>query len=119
MHSPTHSVPDILAMADDDTFALSAPSTLNPEAPAFVPSYLVNEAEARRIDDICQTVHHFASVHESETLMQAQMWMNGDGQYDEIDAATGYLCSIEDGLRAHLYAPPRRAKGNTYGRKRR
>jgi len=117
--SPTV-MPNILDLADDDTFTLlSAPSTLNPDAPAFVPSYLVNDVdEARRIDDILHTVHHLASVYDSETLMQAQLWMNGEGQ-ESLDESTAYFCDREDGLRAQLYAAPRRPKGNTYGRKRR
>ena len=120
--------PLILATAVDEDVE---PSTLNPNAPSFVPSYQsMGEEEGRRVDDIMSTVHHFASVNDTETLNAAAQWLGhdphhwvangleytyGDGM---VDHSLGFYCDKEDMMRDGLYRAPQRAKGNTYGRSR-
>ena len=90
----------------------------------------MGEEEGRRVDDIMSTVHHFASVNDTETLNAAAQWLGhdphhwvangleytyGDGM---VDHSLGFYCDKEDMMRDGLYRAPQRAKGNTYGRSR-
>lgn len=109
-------------------------STLNPLAPAFVPSYahaLVESSQAKQIDDAMAWFHHLAMVNDTETLTEAKSWLGEDSSawFDNgmnymypdgaiIDERIARYCDYEDMIRQHLHRAPQRAKGNTRGRAR-
>lgn len=107
-------------------------STLNPNAPVFIPSYahaIIESSEAMRIDQAMACFHHLATVNDTETLNQAKVWLGEDPTLwfdngmdymcpDRLDETTERYCDYEDMLRDQLYQPPQRAKGDTRTRMR-
>ena len=93
---------------------------LNPNAPAFVPSYHVDDQEAEKIDDIMKLVNHLASVNDTETLLGADEWLANGAEYtaNRADGALGRLYEQEAMMLDGLHMPPQKAKGNTAGRAR-
>jgi hypothetical protein len=128
MQSPSTASVD--SPVDSIEFLLvDAPSTLNPNAPAFVPAWQVTDPdEARRVDDICRTLHHFATVNDTETLLEAEHWLGTDpsewvangAEYSQYHGADFYddALAYEDQLRGQLHTKPRQPKGSTVGRAR-
>ena len=56
-----------------DSLDLSADqSTLNPNAPAFVPSWHVDDDEGALLDDARKVFHHLATVNDSDSLGEAK-----------------------------------------------
>ena len=109
----------------DDEFTLV--STLNPDAPAFVPSseysaeysFLLAQVaedseEAMRVDDLMGVFHHLVGVYDSEHESLAEQFANADVPEDDDIA---YLLDREDSLRSGLHVPAQKPKGVTYGRK--
>jgi len=111
---------------------LSETSTLNPNAPVFIPSYahaLLDESEARLADEAMAMLHHLACVNDSDTLNEASLWLgtDPDGWFengmsymrpDVLDEETSYYCDREDVIRDSLYRAPQQRKGDTRGRAR-
>ena len=101
---------------------------LNPNAPAFVPSYHVDDQEAEKIDDIMKLVNHLASVNDTETLLEAKEWLGAEpdewlangAEYtaNRADGALGRLYEQEAMMLDGLHMAPQKAKGNTAGRAR-
>ena len=104
-------------------------SELNPDAPAFVPAWMITEpSTVRRVDDVMKTFHHLASVNDTETLLAAQHWLGEDpsewmangadytAQHEE--QLEGFALDYEQHLRDGLYRPPNQPKGDTRGRAR-
>lgn len=114
------------------TWSDEVASTLNPDAPSFVPSYafaLAEASEARRIDEAMALFHHLATVNDTETLGEAREWLGADPDHwfengmdywspDVLDDALGLQCDCEDVIRDQLYHAPQRPKGDTRGRAR-
>lgn len=112
-----------------DSLDLSADqSTLNPNAPAFVPSWHVDDDEGALIDDAMKVFHHLATVNDSDSLGEAKAWLGANpdewaanGAEYIADVADEGLASLYD-REAHmldgLYQPPNKPKGNTAGRAR-
>ena len=103
-----------------DNVVANEPSTLNPDAKSFVPrAVLPTEDEGRRIDHAMATMHHFATVNDTETLNMAEHWVNNHSpDHFYADGSMGYWMEREDMMRDQLYQAPQQAKGNTYGRSR-
>merc|ERR1712113_292532 len=103
---------------------------LNPNAPAFVPSYVVTDDEVNtRIDDAMAFFHHLTTVNDSEALNEAAHWLglnpdewfaNGiDYLYPDgsgLDEVDGYFCDREDILRSRIYRAPLKPRGVTRAR---
>ena len=115
MHSPVLEATWPIALnleADSDE------STLNPNAPAFVPSW--QNAPSREMS----TTSSSSSFHPSESGQwvthgtYTYQWAAPGGEDYYVDETVGYCLDHEDVMRAHLHKPPQKPKGKTQGRAR-
>merc|ERR1712188_110796 len=76
LRNTTMSSPPINSFVLPSAF-LEQQSTLNPDAPCFVPpDWMVTDPnEIRRVEDVMKTFHHLASVNDTETLLAASEWL--------------------------------------------
>merc|ERR1711907_245576 len=135
---PTHTEHEMMHHGSTSIDA-SMTSSLNPNAPAFVPAVVqhafaygfIDAGEAKRIDEAMAYFHHLAPVNDTETLNEVSRWLgnnpdewvgNGmdyicpDGAI--LDDEVGFYCDQEDRIRDALYRAPQQAKGNTRARAR-
>ena len=104
-------------------------SQLNPNAPSFVPTWMISDPhEVRMVDDAMKTFHHLASVNDTETLNRAAQWLGSDPT-DWVSNGAEYTASHdvifecdaldhEQQLLDGLYRPPHQPKGDTRARAR-
>ena len=105
-------------------------SGLNPNAPAFVPSWQVTDStEQRKVDDAMSMMHHFVTVNDTETLLEAEQWLGAHPSEwvangaewiasADVEGPMGYYIDREEALLSDLYCAPQKPKGNTAGRRR-
>ena len=113
--APTYSCGSSVSVLSIDTDDGVLLSTLNPDAPTFVPKcYDMDKREAAIVDDIMHQMHHGLSVYDSEQLQMAQEFAEADVPDDDV----AEFLDREEAMYSDLHAPAQKAKGSTYGRKR-
>ena len=119
MLSP-HAILD--AASDDDT---QETSTLNPNAPTFVPSWQApatttpetTQTFAESSDMMTESGEQWAYDPNYWMTPQAGVWHQPTVYY-AAHPDMGYHLDMEDRLRDQLHQPPQQKKGKTYGRAR-
>ena len=94
-------------------------SELNPNAPAFVPSWKPTLPRAQSSHASTSSAafnHNEGGQWVTHGTYNYQWAARGEDYW--LDETIGYCLDHEDVMRAHLYKPPQKPKGKTHGRAR-